>query len=243
MSIVRRVCGAHDIRTVAVALHVGTAARRRSSIDQTSHTLEQGAAMQPFRLASFTLLLASSLIVTTPAAAQTSDDLFDPSVLHDIELTMKPGEARLTAGVFGTSPLYLSAEADVLHASWDLTELRPLPAARSLGASGGGPHTDQAASLHVRDAVRGRLPAHRASISGLHVLGSAVDGEHRSTRIRARQLPRYHRYRGPDQGFRDRATRNAVQAEGRSGLWLLASVSRSVGEPAAQRQLRAVPTS
>ncbi|MEU2430695.1 asparagine synthase [Streptomyces sp. NPDC007861] len=41
-----------------------------------------------------------------------------------VELTMKPGEARLTAGVFGTAPLYLVAETDVLHASWDLTELR-----------------------------------------------------------------------------------------------------------------------
>ncbi len=48
--------------------------------------------MQPFRLASFTTLLVSSLIVITPAAAQTSDDLFDPTVLHDIELTMKPGD-------------------------------------------------------------------------------------------------------------------------------------------------------
>ena len=48
--------------------------------------------MQPFRLASFSLLLASSLVLTTPAAAQTSDDLFDPTVLHDIQLTMKPGD-------------------------------------------------------------------------------------------------------------------------------------------------------
>jgi hypothetical protein len=32
------------------------------------------------------------LILITPAAAQTSDDLFDPTVLHDIELTMKPGD-------------------------------------------------------------------------------------------------------------------------------------------------------
>jgi len=48
--------------------------------------------MQKFRLASFTMLLASSLIVATAAAAQTSDDLFDPTVLHDIQLTMKPGD-------------------------------------------------------------------------------------------------------------------------------------------------------
>ncbi len=46
----------------------------------------------PFRLASFTTLLVSSLLLVTPAAAQTSDDLFDPTVLHDIELTMKPGD-------------------------------------------------------------------------------------------------------------------------------------------------------
>jgi hypothetical protein len=48
--------------------------------------------MQLLRLASFTTLLASSLILASPAAAQTSDDLFDPTVLHDIELTMKPGD-------------------------------------------------------------------------------------------------------------------------------------------------------
>jgi spore coat protein CotH len=48
--------------------------------------------MHHLRLASFTTLLASSLILTTPAAAQTSDDLFDPTVLHDIQLTMKPGD-------------------------------------------------------------------------------------------------------------------------------------------------------
>jgi hypothetical protein len=48
--------------------------------------------MQPFRLASFTTLLASSLIVTAPVMAQTSNDLFDPTVLHDIQLTMKPGD-------------------------------------------------------------------------------------------------------------------------------------------------------
>ncbi|WP_327324920.1 asparagine synthase-related protein [Streptomyces sp. NBC_01210] len=40
-------------------------------------------------------------------------------------LAMKPGEARLSAGVFGTAPLYLVAVKDVLHASWDLAELRP----------------------------------------------------------------------------------------------------------------------
>lgn len=41
-----------------------------------------------------------------------------------------------------------------------------------------------------------------------------ADGGCSRTRIRARRLPRYHRYRGPDQGFHDRTTRNAVQAEG-----------------------------
>ncbi len=48
--------------------------------------------MQPSRLASFTTLLASSLILAAPARAQTSDDLFDPSVLHDVQLTMKQGD-------------------------------------------------------------------------------------------------------------------------------------------------------
>ncbi|WP_455359434.1 asparagine synthase-related protein [Streptomyces sp. SYSU K21746] len=42
-----------------------------------------------------------------------------------VELTMKPGEARLSAGVFGTAPLYLVGRAGELHASWDLTALRP----------------------------------------------------------------------------------------------------------------------
>ncbi len=46
------------------------------------------------------------------------------------------------------------------------------------------------------------------------------------TRIRARRPPRYHRHRGPDQGFRDRTTRNAVEAEGWSGLLLLSSARR-----------------
>jgi CotH kinase protein len=48
--------------------------------------------MQSIRLASFTALLASSLTLVTPVAAQTSDDLFDPTVLHDIQLTMKQGD-------------------------------------------------------------------------------------------------------------------------------------------------------
>ncbi|MFG2195692.1 asparagine synthase-related protein [Streptomyces sp. NPDC048639] len=42
-----------------------------------------------------------------------------------ISLTMAPGEARLSAGVFGTAPLYLVEGAAELNASWDLTELRP----------------------------------------------------------------------------------------------------------------------
>jgi hypothetical protein len=48
--------------------------------------------MQAFRLASFTTLLASSLFLVAPAQARTSDDLFDPTVLHDIQLSMKPGD-------------------------------------------------------------------------------------------------------------------------------------------------------
>ncbi|MFJ5302122.1 asparagine synthase [Streptomyces sp. NPDC088350] len=42
-----------------------------------------------------------------------------------VTLTMKPGEARLSAGVFGTAPLYLTEKGGELHASWDLTVLRP----------------------------------------------------------------------------------------------------------------------
>ncbi|MEG3632069.1 asparagine synthase-related protein [Streptomyces poriticola] len=42
-----------------------------------------------------------------------------------VALTMGPGEARLSAGVFGTAPLYLTEKAGELHASWDLTLLRP----------------------------------------------------------------------------------------------------------------------
>ena len=48
--------------------------------------------MHSIRLASFTALLASSLSLAAPVTAQTSDDLFDPTVLHNIELTMKPGD-------------------------------------------------------------------------------------------------------------------------------------------------------
>ena len=48
--------------------------------------------MQSLRLASFTAVLASSLILVAPAQAQTSDDLFDPTALHDIQLSMKPGD-------------------------------------------------------------------------------------------------------------------------------------------------------
>ncbi|MFC3351962.1 asparagine synthase-related protein [Streptomyces echinoruber] len=42
-----------------------------------------------------------------------------------VKLTMEPGRARLSAGAFGTAPLYLTEKAGELHASWDLTALRP----------------------------------------------------------------------------------------------------------------------
>ena len=48
--------------------------------------------MNACRLASIPTLLALSLILATPARAQTSEDLFDGSVLHDIQLTMKDGD-------------------------------------------------------------------------------------------------------------------------------------------------------
>ncbi|MEU7584457.1 asparagine synthase [Streptomyces sp. NPDC041068] len=38
---------------------------------------------------------------------------------------MRPGNVRISAGVFGTAPLYVTAVGDELHASWDLAELRP----------------------------------------------------------------------------------------------------------------------
>ena len=49
--------------------------------------------MHAFRLASLMTLLAStSVLLATPVSAQTSDELFDSSVLHDIQLTMKQSD-------------------------------------------------------------------------------------------------------------------------------------------------------
>lgn len=42
-----------------------------------------------------------------------------------VAITMGPGEVRLAAGVLGTAPLYLTERDGELHASWDLTVLRP----------------------------------------------------------------------------------------------------------------------
>ncbi|MEU0085099.1 asparagine synthase [Streptomyces sp. NPDC006274] len=42
-----------------------------------------------------------------------------------VELIMEPGQARLAAGAFGTAPLYLTEQDGELHASWDLSALRP----------------------------------------------------------------------------------------------------------------------
>ncbi|MFD1663193.1 hypothetical protein ACFSL4_34775 [Streptomyces caeni] len=42
-----------------------------------------------------------------------------------VELTMEPGQAGLATGVFGAAPLYLAEDAGALHASCDLTLLRP----------------------------------------------------------------------------------------------------------------------
>ncbi|MFE7116439.1 asparagine synthase-related protein [Streptomyces sp. NPDC057654] len=42
-----------------------------------------------------------------------------------ITVAMRPREVRVSAGLFGTAPLYLVAAGDVLHASWDLAELYP----------------------------------------------------------------------------------------------------------------------
>lgn len=40
-------------------------------------------------------------------------------------LLVRPGEIQLSAGVFGTAPLYLVPVGEYLYASWDLTDLRP----------------------------------------------------------------------------------------------------------------------
>ncbi|WHM37552.1 asparagine synthase [Streptomyces sp. BPTC-684] len=40
-------------------------------------------------------------------------------------LDMRPGRVHLTAGAFGTAPLYLVATGDDLRGEWDLAELRP----------------------------------------------------------------------------------------------------------------------
>lgn len=42
-----------------------------------------------------------------------------------VAVAMEPGEAHVSAGVFGTAPLYLVARAGELHASWDVTALQP----------------------------------------------------------------------------------------------------------------------
>ncbi|WKX70537.1 asparagine synthase-related protein [Streptomyces sp. XD-27] len=40
-------------------------------------------------------------------------------------VAMEQGRVRLSAGVFGTAPLYLMAVGDELHGAWDLAQLRP----------------------------------------------------------------------------------------------------------------------
>ncbi|MEV3856100.1 asparagine synthase C-terminal domain-containing protein [Streptomyces sp. NPDC050095] len=42
-----------------------------------------------------------------------------------VSLTMRPGEVQVSAGEFGTAPVYLVAEGDTLYGSWDLADLRP----------------------------------------------------------------------------------------------------------------------
>ncbi|NEB36762.1 asparagine synthase [Streptomyces sp. SID14515] len=49
-----------------------------------------------------------------------------------VEVVMAAGEVRLTAGVFGTAPLFLVEKAGELHASWDVAELGPHLAADRL---------------------------------------------------------------------------------------------------------------
>ncbi|KOG90393.1 asparagine synthase [Streptomyces varsoviensis] len=47
------------------------------------------------------------------------------AVFDFVTVTVRPGEVRVSAGLFGTAPVYLVAIGDVLHASWDLAELYP----------------------------------------------------------------------------------------------------------------------
>ncbi|WP_240659816.1 asparagine synthase [Streptomyces sp. WAC 01529] len=42
-----------------------------------------------------------------------------------VSLHMRPGEVQLSAGLYGTAPVYLVAVEDVLYGSWDLVDLRP----------------------------------------------------------------------------------------------------------------------
>ncbi|MGW0559613.1 asparagine synthase [Streptomyces sp. NPDC003016] len=42
-----------------------------------------------------------------------------------VSLTMSPEQVQLSAGLFGTAPVYLVAVGDVLYGSWDLADLRP----------------------------------------------------------------------------------------------------------------------
>lgn len=85
-----------------------------------------------------------------------------------------------------------------------------------------------------------RAPLGQAATLVLHNSTTGGRGCDR-TRIRARRSPRYHRHRGPDQGFRDRTTRDAVQAEGWSGLLLWPAWRRL--SSGTRDQLRALPTS
>ncbi|RJQ79566.1 asparagine synthase-related protein [Amycolatopsis panacis] len=63
--------------------------------------------------------LSSRVTLAEPALSDEALSRGDALVLH-----MQPGRVTLTAGVGGTVPLYLAADGEILHGSWDLPALR-----------------------------------------------------------------------------------------------------------------------
>ncbi|WP_019812214.1 asparagine synthase-related protein [Saccharomonospora halophila] len=54
------------------------------------------------------------------------EDTADNARGDTLILDLRPGQATVTAGVGGTAPLYLAADGEVLHGTWDLPALRHL---------------------------------------------------------------------------------------------------------------------
>ena len=86
-----------------------------------------------FRLASLACILSTFVLASTPAAAQTSDELFDPSALNDIQLSMKPSDWETLQEHYLEDTYY---RADV---QWrDVTI--PIVGLRSRGSGSRNPH-------------------------------------------------------------------------------------------------------